>query len=107
MVHHVVSRSFVKLVLNVERRADGAARITGIGRNKNIVKQPAFQDLAIHHAVEHHAAGQAEILLPRPNSERLEIGHDRLFEDHLHARGNVFMLRLNSGFRHARRTESV
>ena len=45
-----------------QRRAQGAARVTGGGLNPDILERPVAQQMAVGDTVQRHATGETKVL---------------------------------------------
>ena len=75
--------------IGVERGAQRAAGVAWRGGNEHALESCFPQDARVGAAVERHAAAQAEIGQPRLGVQRARQVDHRLFEDELHAGGDI------------------
>src|SRR5438105_2618186 len=75
--------------IGVERGADCAAGVAGSGRNEKALEARLSEDPRICHAVERDAAAEAKIREAGFGVELSSNVDERVFEDALHARGDI------------------
>ena len=85
MVGHVAIGIAEMDAIRVQGGPERAACIAGRRRNEDASEARFGEDAGVGDAVERHPASQAHIGQPRLGMERSRHGHERVFEDALHA----------------------
>ncbi len=89
VLHHEFARPPEDLVVHGEGRADRQARIARRRLNAHLLEGRRVENLAVGHAIESHAARQAQRLLTALLGEAVPVSNKDFLESRLHAGGEI------------------
>ena len=107
VLHHEFARPAENRVVHGKRGADGKSGISRSRLNENLFEGRGAENLSVGHAIESHAAGEAQRLLAAFLGEAVPAGDENLFERGLHAGGDVVVALRERLVRLSRRPEKL